>query len=128
MERSVRAVGVVVREVFLQHRREVARCGDEEVVEAFAVQGADEALGDRVRSRCSNRGADDADVGAGEHPVDGGGEPGIPPRIKNRNRRVWSPRSIRRLRACWVTRAAVGWAVIPARCTRRVPCSITMSG
>jgi hypothetical protein len=37
--------------------------------EAFAAQGADPALGDRVRSRCSDWGAD---VGAGEHGVEGG--------------------------------------------------------
>ena len=34
-------------------------------------------------------------------------------------RRPRSPRSMSRLRACWVTQAPVGWAVIPARCTRR---------
>jgi hypothetical protein len=34
---------------------------------------------------------------------------------------------ISRLRACWVTHSAVGWAVIPARCTRPVPCSMTNS-
>jgi hypothetical protein len=28
-------------------------------------------------------------------------------------------------RACWVTQAPVGSAVMPARCTRRRPCSIT---
>ena len=37
MERSVRAVSVVVLEVFLQHHGEVARSGDQEVVEAFAA-------------------------------------------------------------------------------------------
>jgi 2-polyprenyl-6-methoxyphenol hydroxylase-like FAD-dependent oxidoreductase len=47
-------------------------------------------------------------------------------RIRNRNRSARSPRSMSRLRACWVTQAPVGWAVIPARCTRRRPCSITM--
>ena len=77
IERSVRAVAVVVLDVFLQHQREVASSGDQEVVEAFAAQGADPALGDRVGARCSNRAADDADVGAGEHGVDGGGELGI---------------------------------------------------
>ena len=46
-------------------------------------------------------------------------------RIKNRNWSARSPRSMSRLRACWVTQAPVGWAVIPAMCTRRVPCSIT---
>ena len=50
-------------------------------------------------------------------------------RIKNWNCPAWSPRSIRRLRACWVTQVPVGpvgWAVMPARCTRR-PCSIPTS-
>ena len=47
------------------------------MVEAFAAQGADEALGDRVRPWCPDWGADDADVGAGEHRVEGGDELGI---------------------------------------------------
>src|SRR6185437_15520418 len=62
-ERSVRAVGVVVLEVLLQYYGEVTWSGDQEVVEAFAAQRADPALRDRVRSRCPDRGADDADVG-----------------------------------------------------------------
>ena len=37
-------------------------------------------------------------------------------RIRNRNRSARSSRSMSRLRACWVTQAAVGWAVIPAMC------------
>ena len=37
-----------------------------------------EALGDRVRPRCPDWGADDADVGAGEHGVEGGGELAVP--------------------------------------------------
>ena len=65
-------------DVLLQHHREVARSGDQEVVEAFAAQRADEAFGDGVRSRCPDRGADDADVGAGEHGVEGGGELAVP--------------------------------------------------
>jgi hypothetical protein len=30
-----------------------------------------------------------------------------------------SPRSIRRLRACWAVQAPVGWAVTPRMCTAR---------
>jgi hypothetical protein len=56
---------------------QVAWSGDQQVVEAFAAQRADEALGDRVRPRCPDWGVDDADVGAGEHGVDGVGELGI---------------------------------------------------
>jgi hypothetical protein len=37
-----------MREVLLKHRGEVRRSGDQEMVEAFAVQRADPALGDRV--------------------------------------------------------------------------------
>ena len=57
---------------YLQHQRQVAWSADQQVVEAFAAQRADEALGDRVRPRCPDWGADDADVGAGEHGVEGG--------------------------------------------------------
>ena len=46
-------------------------------------------------------------------------------RIKKRSCSARSPRTINRLRACWVTQPLVGWAVIPARCTRRRPCSTT---
>jgi hypothetical protein len=55
-ERPVRAMGVVVLEVLLQHCREVARSGDQKVIEAFAAQRSDEALGDRVRARCPDGG------------------------------------------------------------------------
>src|SRR3954463_1080820 len=40
----------------------------------FSAQGADEAFGDGVRPRCSDRGTNDPDVGAGEYGVEGGGE------------------------------------------------------
>ena len=121
----MRVVGVVVLDVLLKHCREVARSSDQEMVEVFAAQGADEAFGDRVRPRCSDWGADDADVGAGEYGVEGRGEFAVSIADQESNRSAQSPRLIRRLRACWVIQAPVGWAVIPARCTRRWPCSIT---
>jgi hypothetical protein len=48
--------------------------GDQKMIEAFAAQGADPAFRNGVRARCADRGADDADVGAGEYRVEGGGE------------------------------------------------------
>ena len=48
-------------------------------------------------------------------------------RIRNFRPSAWPSRSISRLRACWVTHAPAGWAVMPARCTRRVPCSMKNS-
>jgi hypothetical protein len=56
MQRSVRAVGVVMLCVLAQYRGEMAGSGDQEVVEAFPAQCPDEALGDRVRPRSSDRG------------------------------------------------------------------------
>jgi hypothetical protein len=37
MERSVQTVGVVMLDVLAQHRREVARSGDQEMIEAFGA-------------------------------------------------------------------------------------------
>jgi hypothetical protein len=56
MQRPVRAMSVVVLDVLLQHDRQVAWSGDQHVVQAFAAQRADEALGDRVRARCPDWG------------------------------------------------------------------------
>jgi hypothetical protein len=60
--------------VLAQYRGEMSGSGDQEVVEAFPAQGADEAFRDRVRAQCPYRGADDADVGAGEDGVERAGE------------------------------------------------------
>jgi hypothetical protein len=55
----------------------VAGSGDQDVVEAFAAKGADPAFGDGIRAGCSNWGAQDTDVGAGERGIEGGGELGV---------------------------------------------------
>jgi hypothetical protein len=77
MERSVRAVSVEMVDVLAQHCGEVPWSGDQDAVEAFAPKRADPAFRDRVRSRRSDRRADDADIRSGEHRVEGGGELGI---------------------------------------------------
>jgi hypothetical protein len=46
--------------------------------------------------------------------------------IKNRKSPARSPRSSSRLRACWATQPAVGFAVTPGIWTRRVACSTTV--
>ena len=124
-ERSVGAVRVVVRGVLLQYRGEVARSSDQEVVEAFAAQRADEAFGDRVGPRRLDGGAEDADAGTGEHGVEGGGELGIAVADEEPELVGAAAEVDQQVAGLWVTQAPVGWAVIPARCTRRRPCSIT---
>jgi hypothetical protein len=46
MQGSMWAMSVAVLDVLLQHQLEVARGGDQPVIEAFAAQRADEAFGD----------------------------------------------------------------------------------
>ena len=74
MQRSVRSVPVVMLDVLVQYKVEVAWSGDQEVVEAFLAQGADEAFRDRVRPGCPDRRPDDPHVGAGEDRVERSGE------------------------------------------------------
>ena len=73
----MRPVAVVMLFVLAQHRCRVPLVGDEDAVEEFATDGADEALGDRVGPWCPHRCADDADVGSGEDGVERGGELGV---------------------------------------------------
>ena len=55
MQRSVRPVRVEMLYILAQHDVEVVGSGEEEVVEAFPAQGADEAFRDRIRAGCSVR-------------------------------------------------------------------------
>jgi hypothetical protein len=89
--------------ILAQYDVEVAWSGDQEVVEAFPAQGADEAFRDRIRAGCPDRGADDPDVGAGEDASNAVVNLLSRSRIRNRSRSVRSSRSMTRLRACWVT-------------------------
>jgi hypothetical protein len=127
IEGSMWSVAVVVLDKLGQDVGELARSGDEDVVEAFASQGADPALGDRVRPRGLRWRLDDADLGGAEDGVEGTGELRVSADEETKLLGAVALRSMRRFRACWVTQGPVGWAVIPATCTRRVPCSMTIS-
>jgi hypothetical protein len=72
--------------IFAQHDVEVAGSADRQMVEAFAAKCPDEAFRDRVRPRCPDRSADDADVGAGEHGVER--VAGVPSRVHSASRAV----------------------------------------
>jgi hypothetical protein len=75
---SVRSVRVEMLHILAQYAVEMAWSGDQEVVEAFPAQGADEAFRDRVRPRCPDRGADDPHVSTDEDGVERGGELAVP--------------------------------------------------
>jgi hypothetical protein len=105
LERSVRPMSVVVLGVLLQHYCEVARSGDQQVVEAFAAKGADEAFGDRVRSWCPDWGAEERMLAPSKTGSKAAVNFASRSRIKNRNWVARLPRYMSRLRACCVTQA-----------------------
>jgi hypothetical protein len=76
-ECAVRAVVVVMVLVLAKHGCGVSQVDDEDAVEEFASDAADETFGDRVGSWCPHRCLNDADVERGEHGVEGCGELGV---------------------------------------------------
>ena len=74
----MRSVRVEMLHILAQHDVEMAWSGDQEVVEAFPSQGADEAFRDRVRSGCPDRRSNDLHVGADEDCIEGPGELAVP--------------------------------------------------
>jgi hypothetical protein len=74
MQRSVGPVGVVVVDEHAEHTLELAAVRDQEPVEALSADGANKALGDRVRFRRSHGSLDDFDAFAREDRVEVAGE------------------------------------------------------
>ena len=70
VERAVRSVCVVVVDVDAEHVLEVAAVEDQKPIEAFSTDGADEALGDRVRLRGAHRRLDDVDAFTAEDGIE----------------------------------------------------------
>jgi hypothetical protein len=76
-ESVVRPVTVVVKFVLAKYGRGVAPIDDEDAVEEFASDGADEAFGNGVGPGRPHGRPDDLDAVAGEDGVEGRGELGI---------------------------------------------------
>jgi hypothetical protein len=76
-ERAVGAVPVEVVLIVGQGRYGVGLVDDEDAVEEFTSDAADESLGDRVRPWCSNWGLDHLSPSAGEDGVERSGELGV---------------------------------------------------
>ena len=76
-EGAVRTVVVVMALALAQHGCGVSLVDDQEAIEEFASDAADEAFGDRMGTRCPHRRPDDADVDCGEDGVEGSGERGV---------------------------------------------------
>src|SRR5207244_10404882 len=99
---------------------------DQQPVEEFPAQGADDPLADRVRSGRLRRAAENPDSFRREHGVEGASElaRAIPDQELDRGRAL--PEVHQDVAGRWVVQEPSGCAVMPARWTRRVPCSMTI--
>jgi hypothetical protein len=126
-ERPVSTVGVVVLDVDPKDLLEVAAPDDQQPVQALGAHRPDPAFRMGVRVRRLHRRQQDLGALEAEHVVEAAGELRVVVAQPKRSRRSRSPSANSRLRACWVTQAPFGWAVTPARWTRRVSSSMKNS-
>jgi hypothetical protein len=123
----MRSVAVVMVDNNLKHPLEVAAVEDQQPVEAFGADCADEAFGDGVRFRRSHRRADNLNSFASEDSVEVTRELAVAIMDEEANRLDRSLGVQASWRACWVTQAPPGFVVQPARCTQRLPSSMKKS-
>lgn len=112
---------VVMIGVLTGDQSQVPFAGNQHPVQALEAGAGDSAFGDRVRTRRPHRGLDDPHAGRSEHGIERRGELGVPGPDRELEAVSLVFGFISRLRACWVTTAPVGWAVIPARALRLCP-------
>src|SRR5918998_4348383 len=112
---AVGAMAVEMRHVLGEHSLEVAAVEDQYPVQQFSPDGADPSFGDRV-PRGARTGVRRMRMPllvktASKTPVNLLSRS----RIKNLKLAARSPRSIKKLRACWAIQAPLGFAVMPRR-------------
>jgi hypothetical protein len=95
----MRAMVIEVTHVLVEDGAGVSFLVEQQPVGALLANTADESLGIAVRPRGPGRDLDDVDAFRGARPIS-------------------------RSQAAWVVQAAVGWAVTPSRCNRRVRISM----
>jgi hypothetical protein len=123
----MRPVAVVMVGEDAKYSLEVAAVEDEQPVETLGTGGANEPLCHGIRSWRPHRRLDDLDAFASEDGVEVTGELAVTVADQEPNRRRSRTLRQRPGGACWVTQAPLGFCVQPARCTRRLPSSVTNS-
>jgi hypothetical protein len=127
LERAVRPMLVVMGRVDTEHSLQVFASEDEQPVETLATDAANPSF--RVRLRA--RGADWVRMISmpSERKTSSKAALNLLSRSRMRKRgdMFCSDRVMSRLRACCTTQAPSGWAVTPARCTRRLSSSMKNS-
>lgn len=104
----MRPMRVVVIDIFAQDRAQVTFPVEQQAIGALGSHRPDPALGEAVRPRCPRRHCSTVIPTAANTSSKAVVNLASRSRMKKRNDLARSPRSIRRLRACWAVRAPVG--------------------
>jgi hypothetical protein len=123
-KRPVRTMTVVVLDIDPKDLLEAAAPDEQQPVQALGPYRPDPALRVGVRVRGLHRRQQHLGALGAEHIVEAAENFASWSRSTKRSRRPRSPSATSKLRACWVTQAPFGWAVTPARSTRRVSSSM----
>src|SRR3979411_31795 len=113
---------VVVGAVFGKDTSQVPLAEDQDAVGEFGSGREYESFGEAVRSRASRWDLHGVDACTGQGSVERRELTG-PVADEESDAGMRSSRSVRRLRACWVVHAPVGWLVVPRMCKWRLPTS-----
>jgi hypothetical protein len=105
----------------------MAATNDQQPVQALGAHRPNPALRVRVCVWCLHRRQQHLGALGAEHVVEAATELRVAVAEQEASCRPRSPGTSSRLRACWVTQAALGLAVTPARWTRRVSSSMRNS-
>jgi hypothetical protein len=115
-----RPAGVVVVDELVEDAPHVTLTEDVQPVQALAPHRPDPPLGMGIRARGPVRGADHVGALGADHVIERAGNVASRSRTSSVGSTPMLSRCRARLRACWVTHAAVECAVQPAMNTRRV--------
>jgi len=122
---TVRPVLIMVVLVVAQDLLQMALVPDKGAVQELASASPDPAFGNRVHAERLHV-AHGPDPGISEDRVECGGEVRATVADMNFIRSACSPRSMIRLRACWVVHSPVGYSVTPRMRMCRAACPITV--
>ena len=121
----MRPLAVVMGHVGAQHVFEVAAAEDQQPVETLAADGADEALGEGVRLRRTNRCPDHPDAFALEDLIEGEAELAVT--VVDQEPRPFEDTAEVEVACLLGAQPPLGLVVQPARWTRRLPSSMKKS-
>jgi hypothetical protein len=122
---AVRPSTVVVPNIFREHDTQVPLIEDQHAVGEFGSDRTHEPFGETVRPRATWRNPDRLDAHIGEDSIERCCELAGSIADEELNSVTRSPRSITRLRICWVVHLPSGLVVVPSRCTDRLGTSNT---